>query len=141
MQPLASLFFSPCAFVDYTTTIVFFTLAPFLLLPVTMCFSLLYFVFRAAKNLGGDWRAAVQEDWRGLLSESLHWGMRVYVELVQLMFMTAPSGAFIHKRGASPPQFLDRPQSKKGSSSAGMVDAHRYAWKSLTTLTARAPTR
>jgi len=93
LQPLASLFFSPCAFTDYITTIIFFTLAPFLLLLVVMCLSLLYFVFRAAKDLGGDWRAAVQQDWRGLLSESLHSGIRVYIVLVQMMFMTAAAGA------------------------------------------------
>ena len=141
LQPLALLFFSPCAFVDYNTTIVFFTTAPFLLLPITMCFSLLYFVFRAAKNLGVDWRAAVQEDWRGLLSESLHWGIRVYIELVQMVFMTAASGAFIHRRGASTPRFLDGSRSKRGRRPPRRSTHHRYAWKSSTTSTARAPTR
>ena len=104
LQPLASLFFSPCAFTDYITTIISFTLAPFLLLLVVMCLSLLYFVFRRAKDLGGDWRAAVQEDWRGLLRESLQSGLRIYIVLVQMMFMTVRSGAFIHIRGASTPR-------------------------------------
>ena len=94
LQPLASLFFSPCAFVDYKTTIVFVTMSPFLLLPVTIFMSLLYSLFDAARTLG--WRAAVKEDWSGLLSKSVDKGIDVYIVLVQMLFTTVCVSIFDH---------------------------------------------
>ena len=98
LQPLASFFFSPCAFVSYRSTVVFTTLFPFLLAPIVTCLAFLYFLLRTATRLSGGWRAAM-DDLKTTKAEVFGAAMRVYVVLLLMTHTTVPSPAFFIERG------------------------------------------
>ena len=95
LQPLTALFFSPCAFVSYQTTLVFVTLVPFLLFPACQFFSFLCALGRGAKRLRGDWHAAAK-DWRGALRESFYSGCHNYIVLALMVHTTVCVSIFDH---------------------------------------------